>query len=411
LKIRCVRYFDISDPHEAMLRRNTTRSSLGVIVDNATVSSATGFDPPIAGAQPFRDDCIARIHCTDVDELGEQVRDWQAEYAQLRCGACRATGLMIPLGPVLVSSIAFGGSLLHRATPPAGCLSFVLRGRDSDRLLIRGRDLMDDQCLVLCTGSDVDVVSRGESVVLTACVNDDAWHAASHWVGASSLAMGKGVRLRTPGKSWIASARTRMEWIVDAYVRHKEGVQRPEVRASMADLVLACLSDAADTTTQPRNDRRERIHQRFAVQRACNFIHDHLTSPIRLSELCASAHAQARSLEYGFQEIFGLSPVSYIRTLRLNRAHRLLRSRDTAQRTITEIALDCGFWHLSQFAVDYKILFGESPSVTYSRTSAQLPRAKRRLQPNGRTALRADAGTRNSIRPLRTVPSIPHAMS
>jgi AraC-like DNA-binding protein len=270
---------------------------------------------------------------------------------------------------------------------------------------------MDDQCLVLCTGTDVEAVSRGESVIVTASVNDDAWHAASHWAGASSLAVGKGVRVRTPGKNWSASARARMEWIVDAYVRHTEGVQRPEVRASMADLMLACLSDSADTATQPRNDRREHIHQRFAVQRACNFIHDHLANPIRLSELCASAHAQARSLEYGFQEIFGMSPVSYIRTLRLNRAHRLLRSRNTAQRTITEIALDCGFWHLSQFAVDYKILFGESPSVTYSRTSAQLPRARRRLQPNGRTALRTDAGAINSIKSMRTAPSIPHAMS
>ena len=47
-------------------------------------------------------------------------------------------------------------------------------------------------------------------------------------------------------------------------------------------------------------------------------------------------------------------------------------------RSISEIALDCGFWHLSQFAVDYKRLFAESPSVTYRRTQAELPRAERR---------------------------------
>ena len=102
-----------------------------------------------------------------------------------------------------------------------------------------------------------------------------------------------------------------------------------------------------------------------------------LTEPIRLSDLCKHAHAQARSLEYGFHEVVGVSPIAYIRATRLHRARRLLRSTAVRTRSISEIALDCGFWHLSQFAVDYKLLFAESPSVTFRRTQAQLPRARR----------------------------------
>ena len=65
--------------------------------------------------------------------------------------------------------------------------------------------------------------------------------------------------------------------------------------------------------------------------------------------------------------------MQYVRTTRLHRARRLLRSIDVSRRTISEIALDSGFWHLSQFAVDYKALFGESPSMTFRRTQAELP--------------------------------------
>jgi transcriptional regulator GlxA family with amidase domain len=66
--------------------------------------------------------------------------------------------------------------------------------------------------------------------------------------------------------------------------------------------------------------------------------------------------------------------MAYVRMTRLHRARHLLCSTAVRTRSISEIALDCGFWHLSQFAVDYKLLFGESPSVTFRRTSSDLPR-------------------------------------
>ncbi len=324
-------------------------------------------DPFIAGGRRFADDCVAHIHCTDVDELTEQIRDWKAEYVQLSPGAFAATGLMIPLGSVLVSLATFSGSLLHRATPPAGCFSIVLPGRGSDRFLFRGRDLREGECLVLCPGAEGEAVNRDKSVVATVSVSDEVWRAASYWAGECSLPIEKGAQLRTPGAGWTASVLQEIEWIVDAVVGHPQYARSRDVLASMADLMLSRLRRSADTTVRARNDRHERIHRRIAVERARSFIDENLTNPIRLSDLCSHAHAQARALEYGFHEIFGMSPVSYIRTLRLNRVHHLLLSADTAQRTITEIALDCGFWHLSQFAMDYRKFFGESPSVTHRR--------------------------------------------
>ena len=74
----------------------------------------------------------------------------------------------------------------------------------------------------------------------------------------------------------------------------------------------------------------------------------------------------------------GISPIGYVRATRLHRVRRLLRSTAVRTRSVSVIALDCGFWHLSQFAVDYKLVFAESPSATYRRTLAQLPRAERR---------------------------------
>jgi transcriptional regulator GlxA family with amidase domain len=110
----------------------------------------------------------------------------------------------------------------------------------------------------------------------------------------------------------------------------------------------------------------------LAVERAIQYIGRHLADPIRLSHLCRHSGAQARSLEYAFRAVLGVSPIAYVRTTRLQRARRLLRSAAVRTRSISEIALDCGFSHLSQFAVDYKRMFGESPSITFRRTRADV---------------------------------------
>ena len=109
----------------------------------------------------------------------------------------------------------------------------------------------------------------------------------------------------------------------------------------------------------------------MAVERVRRFIHEHLAETMTLAELCQHAHLQARSLEYGFRDLVGLSPFKYIKMLRLGEVRRRLQTSNAAERSVSELALDCGFCHLSQFAADYKRVFLESPSAT--RRAAERP--------------------------------------
>jgi transcriptional regulator GlxA family with amidase domain len=119
-----------------------------------------------------------------------------------------------------------------------------------------------------------------------------------------------------------------------------------------------------------------RTRRLAAVDRACSFIDDNLTRTIRLADLCSWTHTGARALEYGFRQTLGVSPFFYIRTKRLDLARRLL-STVCAQRTVTKTALDCGFGHLGQFAIDYRKSFGESPSTTLRATRTRMRLGKR----------------------------------
>ncbi|TIT53041.1 MAG: AraC family transcriptional regulator, partial [Mesorhizobium sp.] len=74
-----------------------------------------------------------------------------------------------------------------------------------------------------------------------------------------------------------------------------------------------------------------------------------------------------RQLEYAFRTTFALSPLEFIRALRLNEARRLLTARGARGSSVTSIAMEVGLTHLGRFAANYRQLFGESPRETLLR--------------------------------------------
>lgn len=103
------------------------------------------------------------------------------------------------------------------------------------------------------------------------------------------------------------------------------------------------------------------------VQQAEDYMLAHLHQPLTLIHLCKALGTSSRALSYGFQELFGLSPMAYLKILRLQGVHRKLKTANSATQTIANIANQFGFWSLSHFSRDYKQVFGELPSETFKR--------------------------------------------
>jgi AraC family ethanolamine operon transcriptional activator len=72
-----------------------------------------------------------------------------------------------------------------------------------------------------------------------------------------------------------------------------------------------------------------------------------------------------------------MSPMAYLKTQRLNQVRQQLKACRHHRTTVTDVAIQCGFWHMGQFAKDYRKMFGECPSET-------LRYCKRDLEAGGR---------------------------
>lgn len=85
--------------------------------------------------------------------------------------------------------------------------------------------------------------------------------------------------------------------------------------------------------------------------------------PVYIPEICKAIRVPERTLRVCCQEHLGMSPKRYLLLRRMNLARRALQGATPGATTVTDIATRYGFWQLGRFAVEYRALFGETPSA------------------------------------------------
>jgi AraC-like DNA-binding protein len=100
------------------------------------------------------------------------------------------------------------------------------------------------------------------------------------------------------------------------------------------------------------------------LRRAEEFMASKLNDPPSLARVASVAGVSASTLTRAFRKRHGIGPMGFLKQRRLEAVRdRLLDIRDKGT-TVTEIATEFGFFHLGQFASDYRKRFGEFPSST-----------------------------------------------
>ncbi|XVV08678.1 AraC family transcriptional regulator [Actinoplanes sp. CA-131856] len=101
------------------------------------------------------------------------------------------------------------------------------------------------------------------------------------------------------------------------------------------------------------------------VRRAKAFIDAHAAEPLTLEDVARAAGISVRGLQATFARHGDLTPLGYLRRVRLENAHRDLEAGDRARGdTVAAIARRWGFASPSRFAVDYRKVYGRSPRRT-----------------------------------------------
>lgn len=101
-----------------------------------------------------------------------------------------------------------------------------------------------------------------------------------------------------------------------------------------------------------------------AVRTAIDVIEADAGKPLTMSVLAERCGVSARTLQKAFRQHLGMSPMEYLRDVRLRRAHEELRSADPYVDSVASIARSWGFAHPGRFAAAHEEKFGIKPLRT-----------------------------------------------
>ena len=312
---------------------------------------------------------VAHRQFSSFDELAEAIRGWDLDWRQVDRGRLDAEFLQISSPHALISRVDFSRRFLQRGSPPSGMRTFGLIGRGVSGVNWCRRDAADNHLLAFDRAGDYEAVSypgfRGNTMSFT----DEHLSEVAETLGNAEIGEldFRGDAVLTCDGRAIANLRRRLRQLYQAAGTRPNAADSEWIRHELEFEIPASLLEtlASGLPYCPQQESSGLRSQ--AVRRARDFIDAHAGEPPPIQEVCRVSGVSWRTLDYGFREIFGVTPKKYLQAPRLDGVRKELRRAGPAT-TVSDIANNWGFWHMGQFAADFKRQFGELPSETHRST-------------------------------------------
>ena len=298
---------------------------------------------------------------SDLDRLRDFAKAWNHDYAVRDHRNFTARFLLAHSLHAQLGIIQYGaGYGIHGITPP-GALTIVIPYPETHLGVCGGR-AVEPRGVILSNGERefeyrLEAATRHVTIVLDRPLAESTLPEM-----LTAARSGPGAVLKLSDDETHRNAIRFAESLMQRARRDPDILRRTPDR--FARDLAALLAEISYETAAQRNGIR-----RFAAARkAMEIIRHARDQELNIAQLCAYAGVPKRTLFQGFCELYGLTPMQYLRLLRLADVRRDLLASGRAA-SITEIALDHGFSHLGRFSAEYRAVYGELPAQTRSGSS------------------------------------------
>ncbi|MNY10757.1 HTH-type transcriptional activator RhaS [compost metagenome] len=164
---------------------------------------------------------------------------------------------------------------------------------------------------------------------------------------------------RAAGRAWSNMAHC----VFEELQRAPHLFEAPLIRTQFEQTLMTTLLQWQPNNLQgEEHEHKNKVLPRY-VKLAEEYLQAHPEQPITAEMLANLTGVSARSLYSGFQSFLGMSPMRYLRDIRMERVRQDLLDPHKP-RSVTEIATHWGFFQLGRFATEYRNRFAEAPRET-----------------------------------------------
>jgi len=295
----------------------------------------------------------------DVDAVMALARRQDVRFDQLGRGRMVSRYALLTTPRMHLSEAAHSVGAIAMGAVGKGMCAVAVPGDDGPQRHTGGACDATDAILAQ-PGSEYLVSSRRGFRSVTAFLRQDLLEEAAEAVWGMSLrALAQGCRfsLESPG------ARRRLHRLLRATLAPAEGRSgTPGLRRGSDAATEEAVAHAILAAARARR-RRDDPGRFAAARRAEAMIRNGLCEEVSVGRIAMALGIPLRSIEQGFQDLYGTSLREYLYALRMNAARRdLLRGEDGE--TVGAVACRWNLFHLGRFSTNYRRLFGETPRET-----------------------------------------------
>lgn len=307
---------------------------------------------------------LRTIEAFDADDHAHNLTAWEQSYDQITHGPFHGcvTELQTPNMQVFLEHTSQAVRQSCCVWPDA--LWFGLPGKADGTGRINGRQSEADTIMVRPGNCEFELLTPADYAIYGIVIQRSALQAAAGQMECQidwrRLASAEVLHVQPEAKK--SCLQTLAALLSNDADIEADTAQQPASLALPQQAVMLAMLTLLDTSAVDKAVSNSFMRRQRIVARARDYVLAHHDQPIMVPELCERLHVSRRTLQYCFEDVLGISPIQYLRTIRLNGARRHLRENLSGAKTVRDVAADWGFWHFSQFSSDYRKLFGQSPS-------------------------------------------------
>ena len=337
-----------------------------MVTNEATPVSKTRMNTP-AQNDAVDWNLVAERRFEDIEELNDLVQGWDFEFHQLKAGRSPAELLQFGRPEFMLSRFYFEQPYHQRGCTAQDALTIGLIEEGIDEVTTPDGAVQRDDILCFPSGRELNAVSRprfkGYSLYISNTLLDEVAASCGLQVGAS---IGTVQQVLHCSRSNMNTLRRELRRASRGLAQLKTAANSSETLRDMEFNLIRHLL-LAITGSQPTDRLKLTNRKQIVLQRARDYMEANTNKPITVLELAQASGSCVRTLEYVFRDYFGVTPKAYLKSRRLVAVRQELLRSLHSKPLINEIANRWGFWHMSQFATDYRRFFGELPSETLQR--------------------------------------------
>ena len=298
------------------------------------------------------------------DDVGAcaQAVNWDLDFRQLAPGRLDARVSVIGSEVLEIVRFQFNTPFHQLGSPPRDCLVFAFPDPVTTDVRYYGEEALGGSMLNLNMHNGLDSVSAAGFVGYAVILRRDHLARMCRQLGGTDPTES----ISHNGSQWHSENTRLIATKLNALYQHADRNTLPlsEFTGLLNDdLPHAIATELGSTEVDLHSGTR--ANKVRTLKRAMEILNDQDQLPISVAELCSKAAASSSSLNRIFLAEYGVSPKAYIRSRCLSAVRDELSSAPPDS-SISDIANRWGFWHMGQFARDFRKLFGELPSERLS---------------------------------------------